>query len=126
MKRVTNDVAKLKSVRGKVIFIIFILGLIISMIAIKNFLTIRNIEVIIVNSENNTEQLNSKITKESILKLCNLKVGDKLYKKLRSEISDEIEKNPYVEEAKISRNLSGKLKITVTRKNSKIYNQLFR
>ena len=103
MERITDEVMKpKKNVFGKVLIIIFILGLIISIIGIKNFLTIRNI-VVVISSQNETQ---SKITKENVLKLCNLKVGDKLYKELRS---------------KIERNLSGQLKITVTRKKSRIF-----
>ena len=118
MERITDEVMKpKKNVFGKVLIIIFILGLIISIIGIKNFLTIRNI-VVVISSQNETQ---SKITKENVLKLCNLKVGDKLYKELRSKIAERKEQNPYIKEAKIERNLSGQLKITVTRKKSRIF-----
>lgn len=118
MKRITNGMIKPhKSIGGKIIIIIFIIGLVISIIALKNFLTIRAI-IVVIDSQDSEEGKETKITKENILELCNLKVGDKLYKELRSQIAERIEKNPYVKEAKIERNLSGKLKITVTRKNS--------
>ena len=115
MERITDEVIKTKkSIFGKVFLIILIIGLIAFIIGLKNFLTIKNI-VVVISSQ---DEAQNKITKEDVLKLCNLKVGDKLYKELRSKIAERVEQNPYVKEAKIERNLSGKLKITVSRKKT--------
>lgn len=122
MERVTDEVIRPKKrIFGKIIIILFIIGLITFVIGLKNFLTIRNI-VVVISSQDETKD---KITKEDVLKLCNLKVGDKLYKELRSKIAERVEQNPYIKEAKISRNISGELKITVTRKKRRIFNKLF-
>ena len=117
MRRVVEDIRKTKSEKsiiGKVIPIILILGLIIFVVVLKNFFTIRNMEIVIIPSQGNSETTNDKVTKENIMELSGLSVGKKLYKDLRSQISSKIEQNPYVKDAKIERNLSGKLKITVT------------
>ena len=115
MERVTDEIIKPKKrIFGKIFLLIFIIGLIIFIIGLKNFLAIRNI-VVVISSQ---DEAQNKITKEDVLKLANLNVGDKLYKELRSKIAERIEQNPYVKEAKIDRNISGELRITVTRKNS--------
>ena len=122
MERVTDEIIKPKKrIFGKIFLLIFIIGLIIFIIGLKNFLAIRNI-VVVISSQ---DEAQNKITKEDVLKLSNLNVGDKLYKELRSKISERIEQNPYVKEAKIDRNISGELKITVTRKKCRIFSKLF-
>ena len=115
MKRVTGKTTKPKVKRNinvKVILIFLIVGLIIGIISIRTILSIRSIDIVINLSKNESE----KITKEQIIELSGLKIGDKLYKNLRSEIAEKIEKNPYVEKAQIERNFSGKVKITVTQR----------
>ena len=129
MKKATEP--KKGKVNIKVIIIILlILLLIISIFVLRSTLTIRSIEVIIENQKvaeetetqenpENTNQVEPKITKENILELAQINVGDKLYRFLRSEISDRIEQNSYVQEAKIQRNINGKVKITITQREPK-------
>ena len=110
MKRVTGKVAKKKNKKNtKLIILIFIILIIFGIVAIKIFPTIKSIDVVIESNEKTT-----KLLKEEIIELSKLKVGDKLYGDLRSEISNRIEQNPYVKSAEIQRDLSGKLKINVS------------
>ncbi len=114
-----------KKINVKIIIVVLILGLIIAVFAVRGALTIRSIDVIIesVKTEDekneNTEQENLRISKEQVIEFSGLKVGDKLYKYLRSEISKKIEQNPYIEKAEIKRDFSGKLKIIVTQRKHK-------
>jgi len=57
----------------------------------------------------------ARITEEQVISLANIKVGDRLYKDLRSTIEKRIEENPYVEKAEISRSIVGTVKIKITR-----------
>ena len=113
MKRITGKVAKKKEKKKisiKFIILFLIMTLVISLIALKSLCTIRKIDITIEGVHND------KITKEQIMSLSNLKVGDKLYKDLRSEIIARVEKNPYVKDVNIKRNFSGELKISVTQR----------
>ena len=119
MKRVTASAKKIKkNINIKVILIFLILGLLIGLIAIRNSINIRNIDIIIDVSKSDNDGKEVKITKDQVMALSELKVGDKLYKNLRSEIAEKIEKNPYVKDVQIERNFSGKLKIIVTQRMS--------
>ena len=117
LKRVTASAKKIKkNINIKVILIFLILGLLIGVIAIRNSMNIRNIDIIIDVSKSDNDVKEAKITKDQVISLSGLKVGDKLYKNLRSEIAEKIEKNPYVKNVQIERNFSGKLKIIVTQR----------
>lgn len=114
MKRITEKNSKKKKSKKNIRLIIvgIFAILILALFAIRILPTIRSIEITIENSENEE----ARITKEQVLELAGIKVGDKLYKELRSQIETRIEANPYIETAKISRNLSGKVAITVTQR----------
>ena len=92
--------------------------IILAIITIRILPTIRTIDVTIENTSDNVNT-ESKVTKEQIITLAGLKVGDKLYKNLRSEIEQRIEEVPYIESAKVERNLSGKLSIKVSQREPK-------
>ena len=109
MKRITGNKTKVKKSKNIKIIILFIIVLLITIvILIRKLPTIRSIDVKI---EENSE---AKITEEEILDYSRLKVGDKLYKYLRSEIEKNIEDNPYVKNVEIQRNISGKITIKVS------------
>jgi len=82
------------------------MAIIVAFIAIRLLPTVRNIEVVIDTKE-------SQITKEQIVSLSGIKLGDKLYQDLRSTIAQRIEENPYIKSAEIKRNLSGKVTIKI-------------
>ncbi len=98
-----------KKINWKAIIIALVIILIISIFVIRGTTRVRSIDI-----ELNNGKTESKITKERVEELLGLKIGDKLYKNLRSEISEKIEQDPYIEEAKVERNFAGKLKIIVT------------
>lgn len=114
MKRITKKNNKKNT---KLLIILILIVIIIFLIVIRNIPTIRNIEIIIENSTIGNELTDNKITKELIMEYSNIKIGDKLYSHLRSEIEENIEKNPYIKSAKIERNLSGLVRIVVSQRN---------
>lgn len=119
MKRVTGKIAKnkeKKKISLKIVILLLILGLIISILGVRSLCTIRNIDIEIKDVSNSKE---SKITKEQIMELLELNIGDKLYKNFRSEIIERIEKNPYVQTVEIKRDFSGELRIIVTQRQQK-------
>lgn len=121
MKRITGKAAKKKTKRNinkKLMIVVFIVALAVGIVLMISLPTVRNIEVTIKASTSNEENT-AKLTKEDIIALSELKVGDKLFQNLRSEISKKIEQNSYVDTAKISRSLSGKVEIEVTQREPK-------
>lgn len=119
MKRVTGKIAKnkeKKKISLKIVILLLILGLIISILGFRSLCSIRNIDIEIKDVSNGKE---SKITKEQIMELLELNIGDKLYKNFRSEIIERIEKNPYVQNVEIKRDFSGELRIIVTQRQQK-------
>ena len=111
MKRITGKrpIKKKKKKNIKVIVIVAIISfIVVAFMAIRLLPTVRKIEVTIDTSNGNF------VTKEQVSTLSGIKVGDKLYKDLRSTIAKRIEENPYIKLAKVKRYLSGKIKIEVT------------
>ena len=104
----TKKASKNKSSKKnlKLIIIGFFIVAVVAILSIKLFPTVRTIEVFI-------EDKDSSLTKEYVKTLSNIKKGDKLYKELRSQIEKRIEENPYIKSAKVDRDLSGKMTITV-------------
>ncbi|MBR1540122.1 MAG: FtsQ-type POTRA domain-containing protein [Clostridia bacterium] len=119
MKRITGkkpkENKKKKKVSMKLIVIGFIVVIIIGFLAIRILPTVRSIDVEIQVSDIEKGE-DARITKEQVLTLANIKVGDKLYKERRSEIEKRIEENPYIQDAKLERNLSGKVKIQISQR----------
>ena len=110
MKRITGKkpIKKKKEKNIKVIVIVTIISIsVVVFIAIRLLPTVRKIEVTIDTS------VGSYITQEKVSALSGVKVGDKLYRDLRSTIAKRIEENPYVKQAKVKRYLSGKVKIEI-------------
>ena len=121
MKRITGNKPKQdkekRKINVKLIIVSIVLIIVITFISVRILPTIRSIDVTIVASNNEIEE--TKITKEQVVSLANLKVGDKLYKELRSQIEQRIEESPYVENAKVERSLSGNVKIEITQRKPK-------
>lgn len=101
----------------KIIIVGIILIIIFAFVVIRVLPTIRKIEVTI-DVSGNEENGEVRITKDQVLSLAQIKVGDKLYKDLRSQIESRIEENPYVENATVERSLSGTVKINVTQREA--------
>lgn len=106
MKRVSKKTSKNKNKKIRLIIIGLFIVFAVTIMSIKLLPTIKKIDVII-------EGENSSLTKERVLTLSKLEEGDKLYKELRSDIQKRIEEDPYIKNAKIERDLSGKLTIKV-------------
>ena len=115
MKRITgkkpNAEKKEFKINIKLLILVFLVVIIVAFVAIRLLPTIRIIDVDI-------KSASDKITKEDVLLLSGLKKGDKLYKEKRSDIEKRIEENPYIENAEVTRNLSGKVKIEISRKKT--------
>jgi len=106
LKRITKNSSKNNKKRTRIIIICFLIALIALVVLLRVLPTVRRIDIIIDNKT-------SKFTKEDILSLSEINIGDKLYENRRSEIENKIEQNPYIKSAKIDRNLSGKVTITI-------------
>lgn len=123
MKRITGKKPKAekkkRKLNKKLLVIALLVIIIVAFFAIRLLPTVRVIEVEI----RGTQADEAKITKEQVLALSGLKVGDKLYREKRSTIEAKIEENPYIEDARVKRNLSGKVTIQITgRKPSYLIN----
>ena len=120
MKRITEKNAKfnLKFKKIRIIMVFFVFAMF-ALLALVRFLpTIKSIDVnikVVSKSKDN----DIKITKEEIQQSSNLKIGDKLYKFLRSEIAGNIEKNPYIKSVEVLRNISGNVKLNVIQRSPK-------
>ena len=120
MKRITEKNAKfnLRFKKIRIIMVFFVFAMF-ALLALVRFLpTIKTIDVnikVVSKSKDN----DIKITKEEIQQSSNLKIGDKLYKFLRSEIADNIEKNPYIKSVEVLRNISGNVKLNVIQRSPK-------
>lgn len=106
MKRMAKKSSKNNKKKTKLIIISLFMIIVVTIFSIKLLPTIRTLEVVI-------EDENSSLSQEQVLKLANLKKGDKLYKELRSQIEARIEENPYIKSAEVFRDLSGKMTIKV-------------
>ena len=96
--------------------VLLIIALITGLVLIRILPRIQTIDVTILKTTKE-EEATSKVTKKSILESSGIKEGDRLYGKLRSEISEEIEKNPYVKSAKVERDFSGTVKIEIEQRS---------
>lgn len=56
---------------------------------------------------------NSKISKETIISLSEIKIGDNIYKNNKKEVRNKIKQNAYIESVNIKRIIPNKLEITV-------------
>ena len=117
MKRITGNKPKVKKnnkpkISKKLIIIFIILAFVVLFISIRIFPRIRIIEIKI---EKPTYGEN-KITKEQIISLSKIKVGDRLYKERRSQIEQRVEENPYIKSAKVKRDISGKISIEISQR----------
>lgn len=108
-KNVSNKKRKLSKVKISILLIIIVAGIV-------AFLSspIFNIKTINVNISNG--QI---LTSEEIIALSNINIGENIFSMTKRSIRKEIEKNPYVESVKVSRQLPGKLKINIVERKVK-------
>lgn len=117
MKRIISKIENNKKKNKRIVFIIVILFVLFFIIGIRKFPKIKEIDVIISTSSNDEKEL--KLTKEEIINNSGLKIGDKLYRYLRSEIAKNIEQIPYVNSVNIERNINGKIILKVIQREPK-------
>lgn len=88
--------------RKRIITVISLIIILLSILVLILFSGLFNIKKITVIN-------NSKITTEEIIKNSNLAVGNNMFKTLNTTIRENIKKNPYIEDVKITKKLDGEI-----------------
>lgn len=113
MKRITSKKKKKsRTLLAKIIMLFILIILAISAIIVSGICNIKKINISI-NIENPKIQVNE------IESLSGLTIGQNMFKKSKKQIIDNIKKNTYVEDVKISRRLNGTISININQREVK-------
>lgn len=100
--------------RKRIITVISLIIILLSILVLILFSGLFNIKKITVIN-------NSKITTEEIIKNSTLAVGNNMFKTLNTTIRENIKKNPYIEDVKITKKIRWRNNFRYQRKNAYIY-----
>lgn len=92
--------------RKRIITVISLIIILLSILVLILFSGLFNIKKITVIN-------NSKITTEEIIKNSTLAVGNNMFKTLNTTIRENIKKNPYIEDVKITKKLDGEIVLDI-------------
>lgn len=102
-----NKKTKKKNIKLKIIKWIFLLILLITAIILFMLSSVFNINKITVTN-------NNKISEQEIISLSGLIKDENMFKISNKKIKDDIKQNPYIENVKVSRSITGTINLEVT------------
>lgn len=106
-KKKNNKKTKKKNIKLKIIKWIILLILLITAIILFMLSSVFNINKITVTN-------NNKISEQEIISLSGLVKDENMFKISNKKIKDDIKQNPYIENVKVSRSISGTINLEVT------------
>lgn len=106
-KKKNNKKTKKKNIKLKIIKWLFLLMLLITAIILFMLSSVFNINKITVTN-------NNKISEQEIINLSGLVKDENMFKTSNKKIKDDVKQNPYIENVKVSRSISGTINLEVT------------
>ncbi len=106
-KNSLNKKTKKKNIKLKIVKWIILLILLITAIILFMLSSVFNINKITVTN-------NNKISEQEIINLSGIKKDENMFKMSNKKIKDDVKQNPYIENVKVSRSISGTINLEIT------------